>query len=208
MKNFCLKFTINRDIIQLYVVIVYHSDIRETEERETHSKRPLLISTGRIIRKLKTISWCAHAWKISVSYGREASNNRRTMNREKSWRKNVGDFFSPDTCSFWLVLSRCIPSGEYKRKKWEKRKRKKKGMVTIRRRLISVRAKKLYVYPSKNNAIRNKRTRNATNWTCSENLSSRVFAIICDIEILMLRSLFQLHEDDFYLFYFNMEKLL
>lgn len=126
MKNFCLIFTINHDIIQLYVVIVYHSDIRETEERKTHSKRPLLISTGRIIRKLKTISWCAHAWKISVSYGREASNNRRTMNREKSWRKNVGDFFSPDTCSFWLVLSRCIPSGEYKRKKWEKRKRKKK----------------------------------------------------------------------------------
>lgn len=95
-----------------------------------------------------------------------------------------------------------------KGKNERKGKEKKKGMVTIRRRLISVRAKKLYVYPSKNNAIRNKRTRNATNWTCSENLSSRVFAIICDIEILMLRSLFQLHEDDFYLFYFNMEKLL
>lgn len=43
----------------------------------------------------------------------------------------------------------------------ERKGKEKKGMVTIRRRLISVRAKKLYVYPSKNNAIRNKR--NATN---------------------------------------------
>lgn len=43
------------------------------------------------------------------------------------------------------------------------KEKKEKGMVTIRKRLISVRAKKLYVYPSKNNAIRNKRTRNATN---------------------------------------------
>lgn len=45
----------------LYLVMVYDSDIREMDrniltERETHSKRPLLISADRIIRELKTIN--------------------------------------------------------------------------------------------------------------------------------------------------------
>lgn len=81
----------------------------------------------------------------------------------------------------------------------EKEKRKKKEWtsrddviycdVTIRRENEDVwcerRAKKLYVCSPKNNAVKDKRTRIATN--CSENtdLSIRVFAIIRDIDTML-----------------------
>lgn len=61
---------------------------------------------------------------------REASNNRRTMNREKSWRKTWEVFFFLPTPvhSGWCYLdrSRYTPSNEYKREKWKKKKRGKK----------------------------------------------------------------------------------
>lgn len=158
-------------------------------ERETHLKRPSSIiylywsnysqtKNYKLVRMLERY----------LTSGREASNNRRTMNREKSWRKTWEKiFFLSDTCSFWLVLPRYTLSAEYKRKKWKKKKRKKKRNIQGRCDLLwreTLRfeektktfdfsaSKKLYVYSSKNNAIRNKR--NATNWTCSENMDLSV----------------------------------
>lgn len=96
--NVYLKCTINHDII----IIISCNSIRQRymrernilTERETHLKRPSSIiylywsnysqtKNYKLVRMLERY----------LTSGREASNNRRTMNREKSWRKTWEKIF-------------------------------------------------------------------------------------------------------------------